>query len=337
MNAIALLNEIFIYSLEKQASDIHFLLEPEGCLIRVRIHGDLSLFKSLSNEDGAQLLSRLKVLTKINSNERELPLDGHAKHQFSGYETDLRVAWMPTNKGETMTVRLLKNVEEMASLEDLGMEEEAFQITKDIIAKREGLLVMSGATGSGKTTTLHAILKEINQATNKIITIEDPVEYIAKGVTQIQVNQRLSFAVALRAALRHDPDVLLVGEIRDEETANIAVQAALTGHLVLATLHANSVFEVPLRLQSLGVQEFKIEAALKLALSQRLLKEICVVCRGKGCQECMHGTQGRRALFSFYDYIGRRHKSFAETYKIMLNKGKILRGEFFEENVYIST
>jgi len=336
MNIVNLLNEILIYALESQVSDIHLELTADSCMIKARVNGVLQHLKTLPPEAGVQVISRIKVMSRMDINEKTLPQDGQIKYEFSCYQTDIRAAWVPTRQGESMTIRVLKKIEDVPLLQELGMSTQLLEITGKTLTEKQGLLIISGPTGSGKTTTLYSMLNQLSCMQDKIITIEDPVEYIVSGLTQIQVNERLTFAKALRAALRHDPDILLVGEIRDQQTADIAVQAALTGHLVLATIHANSAAEIEPRLQSLGVEQYKIKAALKLSIAQRLLKQKCFKCKGKGCLECSSGVSKRKALFEYCDHVQMRQQSFAETFKIMLNKGKISRGEFFEENVYIA-
>lgn len=336
MNIVNVLNELLIYALESKASDLHLELDSQLCQIKTRINGVLVVSKQIDLESGNQLMNRLKVLSKMDLNKKSIAQDGQFNYEYCGYLTDIRAAWLPTKLGESMTIRLLKKIKDVPVLTELGMQPELEDSLNAVTGQLQGMIVFSGPTGSGKTTSLYSILKSIDFQRYKVITIEDPVEYIIKGMTQIEISSSLGFPEALRAALRHDPDVLLVGEIRDRLTADTAVQAALTGHLVLATIHANSAADVKKRLLSLGVEQFKVEAALKLTVAQRLLKKRCPVCRGQGCPECNTGVLSRMALFEYLDHQKEQQQTFAETFKIMLNKGKIARGEFFEENVYLS-
>ena len=329
-------------ALKAGASDIHMETDAHGLVIKYRIDGVLSLVGNVNGLTLAeQAISRIKVLSELDISERRIPQDGRFKVMVQGREVDMRVSIMPSVFGEDAVLRILdrKALSDQArglSLEVLGFEESIMSRFRLLAGEPYGMLLVTGPTGSGKTTTLYGIISEINHGQDKIVTIEDPVEYQLPGVLQIPVNEKkgLTFARGLRSILRHDPDKIMVGEIRDAETAQIAVQSALTGHLVLTTVHANNVFDVIGRFTNMNVDPYSFVSAINGILAQRLVRVICQHCAvddhpdadlldksgvspemaagfrfrvGQGCGQC-HGTgyKGRKAvaeLLVFNDLI----------------------------------
>jgi general secretion pathway protein E len=315
------------------ASDIHMETIAAGLVIKFRIDGILSQIKTIQDTKHAeQAISRVKVLAELDITERRVPQDGRFKALDRGRSVDFRVSIMPSIYGEDAVLRVLdkqslyESTQQQLSLDTLGFEDEDIRTLRRLSHEPYGMLLVTGPTGSGKTTTLYAAITEINNGQDKIITIEDPVEYQLPGVLQIPVNEKkgLTFARGLRSILRHDPDKIMVGEIRDPETANIAVQSALTGHLVFTTVHANNVFDVIGRFMHMNVDLFSFVAALNAILAQRLVRLACPHCAeeyrpepallkesglteeqagsfrfraGRGCRECRgSGFKGRKAI-----------------------------------------
>ncbi len=315
------------------ASDIHLETVASGLVIKFRIDGLLSQAKTLTDRQQAeQALSRIKVLAELDVTERRIPQDGRFKAMDRGRAVDFRVSIMPSIHGEDAVLRVLdkqslyESTQQQLSLDSLGFEDSDVRLLRRLSHEPYGMLLVTGPTGSGKTTTLYAAISEINNGQDKIVTIEDPVEYQLPGVLQIPVNDKkgLTFALGLRSILRHDPDKIMVGEIRDPETANIAVQSALTGHLVFTTVHANNVFDVIGRFMHMNVDLYGFVSALNAILAQRLVRLICAHCAqdyqpapgllgesgialadagsyrfriGRGCRECRgSGYKGRKAI-----------------------------------------
>ena len=329
---VKLVNSTLYDALKTQVSDIHLETSPGGLSIKYRIDGVLSLVGNVAGLDMAeQVVSRLKVMSELDISERRVPQDGRFKVLVNQREIDFRVSIIPSLFGEDAVLRILdkKSLAQEArglSLDILGLDDMACTLVRRLSNEPYGMVLVTGPTGSGKTTTLYAAVTEVNRGQDKIITIEDPVEYQLPGVLQIPVNEKkgLTFARGLRAILRHDPDKIMVGEIRDPETAQIAVQAALTGHLVFTTVHANSVFDVIGRFMHMGVDPYSFVAALNGILAQRLLRLSCTHClepytpdaellalsgltaeqakgfvfqQGKGCGHCRgSGYKGRRPI-----------------------------------------
>jgi general secretion pathway protein E len=326
-SVIKLVNEILIEAIDQRASDIHF--EPfEGDFqVRYRIDGVLHIANVPGEIRRFQnaIVSRIKILSNLNIAERRLPQDGGFKIKAHGREIDLRVSVIPMAFGEGIVLRILDRSSVKLELPSLGMEGITYSTFQELISRPHGIILVTGPTGSGKTTTLYAALREIVSDELKILTIEDPIEYYLDGVNQTQTLQKigLTFARALRSFLRHDPDVILVGEIRDKETAEVAINASLTGHLVFSTLHTNDAVTSTTRLLDMGVEPFLVSSSLEGVLAQRLVRTICkhckepwepdanhrlppdfgyktgeVLARGRGCKECRNtGFTGRRALF----------------------------------------
>jgi len=328
---IRFVNQVLKDAIELRASDIH--LEPfeDELRIRYRIDGVLQEVPVPAQIKRFQpaIVSRVKILSHLNIAEKRLPQDGRIKIRIEESEVDIRVSVIPMLHGEAVVMRLLRQNSKLRGLSTLGMDRREMQCFKRVLDLPHGIVLVTGPTGSGKTSTLYTALNEINDAVRKIITIEDPVEYQLKGVNQIQVSEKsgLTFARGLRSILRHDPDVILIGEIRDQETAQIAVQASLTGHLVFSTLHTNDAPGAVTRLVDMGVEPYLVASSLESVLAQRLVRVLCKHCkqvddsptasaykaqlgipanvtiyRSVGCRECRNtGFFGRQAIFEWMD------------------------------------
>jgi general secretion pathway protein E/type IV pilus assembly protein PilB len=328
---IHFVNQVLKDAIELRASDIH--LEPfeDEFRIRYRIDGvlqDVPVPAQLKRFQPA-IVSRVKILSHLNIAEKRLPQDGRIKIRVDDAEVDIRVSVIPMLHGEAVVMRLLRQNSKLRGLSDLGMDKREVECFERVLELPHGIILVTGPTGSGKTSTLYTALNEINDSVRKIITIEDPVEYQLKGVNQIQVNEKsgLTFARGLRSILRHDPDVILIGEIRDAETAQIAVQSSLTGHLVFSTLHTNDAPGALTRLVDMGVEPYLVASSLEAVLAQRLVRVLCIHCkqpddsatahafkaklgipentmlyRSVGCRECRNtGFHGRHAIFEWMD------------------------------------
>ncbi|MGN6553201.1 MAG: GspE/PulE family protein [Verrucomicrobiota bacterium] len=328
---IRFVNQVLKDAIELRASDIH--LEPfeDEFRIRYRIDGvlqDVSVPAQLKRFQPA-IVSRVKILSHLNIAEKRLPQDGRIKIRLDDAEVDIRVSVIPMLHGEAVVMRLLRQNSKLRGLPDIGMDSRELNCFRRVLEMPHGIILVTGPTGSGKTSTLYTALNEINDSVRKIITIEDPVEYQLKGVNQIQVSEKagLTFARGLRSILRHDPDVVLIGEIRDQETAQIAVQASLTGHLVFSTLHTNDAPGALTRLVDMGVEPYLVASSLEAVLAQRLVRVLCKHCkqpddsptshalkaqlnipadatiyRAVGCRECRNtGFFGRHAIFEWMD------------------------------------
>jgi type II secretion system protein E len=328
---IRFVNQVLKDAIELRASDVH--LEPfeDELRIRYRIDGVLQEVPVPAQIKRFQpaIVARVKILSSLNIAEKRLPQDGRIKVRIEDAEVDIRVSIIPMLHGEAVVMRLLRQNSKLRGARDLGMGERELTCLKRVLELPHGIVLVTGPTGSGKTSTLYTALNEINDSERKIITIEDPVEYQLKGVNQIQVSEKsgLTFARGLRSILRHDPDVVLIGEIRDQETAQIAVQASLTGHLVFSTLHTNDAAGALTRLVDMGVEPYLVASSLEAVLAQRLVRLLCPHCkqldtspeslvyrqklgikpaakvyRAVGCRECRNtGYHGRRAIFEWMD------------------------------------
>jgi type IV pilus assembly protein PilB len=279
---VRLVNSVIFQAAEDGASDVHFEPQEDSLLVRFRIDGVLQEVQRIPKRMMAGVVTRLKVLAKLDIAERRKPQDGRISLNAAaaGRMLDVRVATLPTVEGESIVMRLLDKSRKAPTLEELGMSDEMRSALELLIRKPTGALLVTGPTGSGKSTTLYAALTEINRPEINIITVEDPVEYRLQGVNQVQINTKagLTFATALRSILRSDPDVVMVGEIRDGETAKISIEAALTGHLVLSTLHTNDAPQALTRLNEMGVEPFLTGAAVSAVLAQRLARKLCTHC-----------------------------------------------------------
>lgn len=275
----------------QSASDIHIEPREDRVCVRFRIDGFLRTVETIEKSNQSAFISRFKILARLNIAERRLPQDGRIKLAIKGRETDFRVSTTPTLYGESIVLRILDKSEMSLTFEGLGFNDEDTSAIKDLISFANGVVLVTGPTGSGKTTTLYAALKSLNSEERKLFSVEDPVEYQLSGVNQMQVHPQidLDFARALRSILRQDPDVIMVGEIRDSETAKISTQAALTGHMVLSTVHTNSAIGTLSRLIDMGVEDFLLSSTLRGILAQRLVRMVCEKC-------CTHKTPSKTLL-----------------------------------------
>ena len=284
-SVIRLVNEILLEAIETRTSDVHIESQASGLVVRYRIDGMLQLqpMPAEINRFAAAIVSRLKIMARLNIAEKRLPQDGRMKLRVSGREVDVRVSVIPMINGEGIVMRLLDKESMNFDLQSLGMELATYESFRELIANPHGILLVTGPTGSGKTTTLYSSLIEINRPDIKIITTEDPVEYQLEGINQIQVHPKigLTFAHTLRSILRHDPDVVLVGEIRDLETAENAIQASLTGHLVFSTLHTNDAAGAYTRMVDMGVEPFLVASTVEAVMAQRLVRRLCDDCKAE--------------------------------------------------------
>jgi general secretion pathway protein E/type IV pilus assembly protein PilB len=282
-SVVRLVNEIMLEAIESRASDVHIESQAHGIKVRYRIDGILhnQPIPPEINRFQAAIISRLKIMARLNIAEKRLPQDGRIKLRVSGREIDVRVSVIPMLHGEGIVMRLLDKGRMQFSLLGLGMEPDMYEQFSELIRMPHGIVLVTGPTGSGKTTTLYSSLMEIKDEETKIITTEDPVEYQLEGINQIQVHAKigLTFAASLRSILRHDPDIVLVGEIRDFETAENAIQASLTGHLVFSTLHTNDAPSAYTRLVDMGVEPFLVASTVEAVMAQRLVRSLCPKCR----------------------------------------------------------
>lgn len=279
---IKLVNNIFAKAVESYVSDIHFESYKNGMKVRFRLDGMLKRVDLIPNKLKQSVTARLKLISKMNISESRLPQDGRISMKVSGQEIDIRASSVPTAFGESFVLRLLGNDSVDLNLEAMGFHNSNLTLLKEMLKSPNGILLTTGPTGSGKTSTLYAALNYIYSEDIKIITVEDPVEYQLEGISQIQVKHSIdySFANALRSILRQDPDVIMIGEIRDAQTAQIAVQAALTGHLVLSTLHTNSAVGAIARLLDMGIEYFLLKSSIVGLMAQRLTRRLCTECKG---------------------------------------------------------
>jgi len=274
-------NAIFTRAVGMRVSDIHYESFKNGMHVRFRVDGKLQLIERISASQKASIIARLKLLSSMNIAENRLPQDGRISIKVAGKDIDIRASSIPTADGESFVLRLLGKQAVTYSLEYLDFFEDHVNLLKEIMKKPNGIFLTTGPTGSGKTTTLYSILNELNTEDTKVITVEDPVEYELDGISQIQVKSEIdfTFANALRSILRQDPDVIMIGEIRDEETARIAIQSALTGHLVLSTLHTNSALGAISRLLDIGIEMFLLNSSINAVMAQRLVRKLCPSCK----------------------------------------------------------
>ena len=322
---IRFVNSVIERAITERASDIHLEPQEGEMVVRMRIDGALRKVFTVPSNLQATVVSRLKIMGGMNISERKIPQDGRAMYSAKGKDIDLRINSMPTVHGEKVVLRLLDKSAGSVSRQSIGLEGEDLEKYEALLKNTSGVILIVGPTGSGKSTTMCAMIRQLCSEETNIMTLEDPVEYDIPGANQCQINEKtgMTFAAGLRAILRQDPDIISVGEIRDGETAQIAVRAAITGHLVLSTLHTNDAVSVIDRLEDIGVEPYLISSALRGVISQRLVRKICPHCKkaykpdaeelemlgmpedsdvlfykGEGCQECFHtGTRGRRAVF----------------------------------------
>ena len=308
--AVRLVNRIIGKAIARKASDIHFEPYEDAFRVRMRVDGVLTVAETPDPEISQAVAARLKVMARMDISERRLPQDGRIRLNMSdGRQADLRVNSLPTLWGEKLVLRILGGSSEARAISELGMSEAQSRLFESALQQSQGLILVTGPTGSGKTVSLYAGLGFLNSNERNILAVEDPVEITLPGINQVQVNSRvgLTFSRALRAFLRQDPDIIMLGEIRDQETAEIAVRAAQTGHVVLATLHTNSALETPGRLIDMGVPPYLLGSALSLVVAQRLVRELCPRCSDSqvmhdalpsaGCDHCVGGYSGRRGIY----------------------------------------
>jgi type II secretory ATPase GspE/PulE/Tfp pilus assembly ATPase PilB-like protein len=344
---VQFVNVMLLEALRSGASDVHVESTPDGLRVRQRLDGVLRETSSLGRALQSGVISRIKLLAGLDIAERRVPQDGRARVTLADRDVDLRVSTLPALHGESVVVRLLDHGVKARALSDLGMPTEIESRFERLVRRPTGLILVTGPTGSGKTTTLYAALGLINAPGVKILTVEDPVEYRLEGVTQIPVNRKagLGFPNALRSMLRHDPDIIMVGEMRDRETAEIAIQAALTGHLVLSTLHTNDAPGGVTRLVDMGIEPYLVAATVQAILAQRLVRVLCNACaepyapdrtelalaptsvagapggfrRARGCEQC--SRSGYRARTGIYELFVPSEKA----------RGRIARGATLDE------
>lgn len=321
---VDIVNAIFIDASNKGASDIHYDPWEDFMKIRIRIDGELIDYAKVPNAYKNNLVTRIKILSGMNITESRLPQDGAIKANIGGEDVDMRVSCLPTNKGEKVVIRILDYSKHVSGIESLGFTDSNLRKVEKAITAPNGIILVTGATGSGKSTTVYSILNKLNQEDINIITVEDPIEMDIEGVNQVQTNSEigLDFANVLRSILRQDPDIVMIGEIRDTETAKIAVRASITGHLVLSTLHTNDALTTIERLCDMGVERYLLSSSLSAIISQKLARKLCPKCKykrkatqyekdlikrelnydideiwdKKGCDECNNGYKGRIAI-----------------------------------------
>ena len=297
---IRMINSILKQAIHAEASDIHLEAFERKSVVRFRVDGNLRDVVDMRRDLHAALVSRIKIMASLDIAEKRMPQDGRISLRIGGKAIDVRVSTLPTSHGERVVMRLLEKNYERLDLKTLGMAEDTFTSFDQLIHRPHGIVLVTGPTGSGKTTTLYGALLRLRNKTNNIMTVEDPIEYNLDGIGQTQVNSRIdmNFARALRAILRQDPDIVMIGEIRDIETAQIAVQASLTGHLVLATLHTNDAPSAVTRLIDMGIEPFLLSSTLLGVLGQRLIRLKCQACQGAGCATCGEsGYSGRAGIY----------------------------------------
>ena len=299
-NATQAIDALLVYVNARGASDLHCDPRPDGIYVRIRVDGLLQHVGILPRTLLEEFISRLKILSGARTDIHAIPQDGRWQTSVGGMLQNIRISFVPTYYGENAVMRILAvHASGHSSLSRLGFVSEQINTIEESLRKTSGLILVTGPTGSGKTTTLHSCLSIKAKEPLSIITLEDPVEYEISGVRQVHIRHThgVTFASGLRSALRQDPDVIMVGEIRDSETANVAIHTALTGHLVLSTLHTNSALETIPRLIDMGIDHYLLAATLKLIVAQRLVREICGECNGEGCDECRQtGYHGRTII-----------------------------------------
>lgn len=326
MPIVEIANEIIIDAVNKGASDIHFDPSKDDLKLRLRIDGILSDYGIIPGKYKRNMISRIKMIAGMNIMETRLPQDGAIKSKIGDRLLDLRVSSLPTNNAEKIVIRILDYSKSLEGLENLGFSKESLEKIGKLIKVPNGIILVTGATGTGKSTTVYSILQKLNTEDVNIITVEDPIEMDIAGISQVQVNQEigLTFATVLRSILRQDPNIIMIGEIRDDETARIAVRASITGHLVLSTLHTNNSLNTIERLTDMDVERYLLGSSLAGIISQRLARQVCTECRKKrptteyeknvfravldkevnemyeankeGCPRCSHGYRGRLAI-----------------------------------------
>lgn len=321
---VDIVNQIILYAAQHRTSDIHMDPREDCLMIRMRIDGELRNHTQIPKAYERNLITRVKLISSMNITETRLPQDGAIKGNIEGRDLDMRVSVLPTNEGEKVVIRILDYSKSLSGIASLGFSEKNFNLLQKMLGVPNGIILVTGATGSGKSTTTYSMLQELNKENVNIITVEDPIEMNIEGINQVQVNSEigLTFAAVLRSILRQDPNVILIGEIRDSETAQIAVRASITGHLVLSTLHTNNSLSTIERLLDMDVERYLLSSALTGVISQKLARKLCPKCRNLratteyekevfqivlnrnieqvydavGCDECTEGYRGRIAI-----------------------------------------
>lgn len=320
---VRLVNSIVGQAIKMKASDIHIEPYENNIRIRYRIDGDLQEIMRLSNRSHMAIVTRVKIMGRMDIAERRVPQDGRIETEVEGRNIDMRISTLPTVYGEKIVIRLLDRDSFSFSKDDLGFADNALEVFNKILKQPHGIILVTGPTGSGKSTTLYTIIKDLNVEEKNIITVEDPIEYKLAGINQVQVNNKagLTFAKGLRSILRQDPDIIMVGEIRDSETAEIAIRASITGHLVLSTLHTNDTASTVVRLVDMGIKPYLVSTSVTGIISQRLIKKLCPSCKmpykaglqekrilglsedvniilynSVGCNKCIKGYRGRTSV-----------------------------------------
>jgi general secretion pathway protein E len=359
---IKFVNSMISRAAEFRSSDIHLESHDDFLKIRYRIDGVLKDIDRVVAETASAVISRIKIMADLDIGEKRLPQDGRIQIKVSGRMFDIRVSTLPTIYGENIVMRLLEKENIRYEIDTLGLIDYDKKILKRLISHNFGLILVTGPTGSGKSTTLYSVLDELNQEETKIITVEDPVEYQLEGISQIQVQEQigLSFATILRNILRQDPDIIMIGEIRDKETAEIAIRASLTGHLVLATLHTNDAVSAVTRLVDMGIQDYLVNSSLLGVVAQRLLRKNCPHCsrpteadhaiikelqvsrikdrygantfnftKGNGCEHCAAtGYLGRTGVFEILEFSDELKSALLEHKEYEYLKRVVMKKEF---------
>lgn len=321
---VDIVNQIILYAATHNASDIHLDPREDFLMIRMRMDGELRDHTIVPKEYERNLTTRIKLISNMNITETRLPQDGAIKGRIEGRDLDMRVSALPTNEGEKVVIRILDFTKSLTGMDSLGFSKKNFKLVEKMMNVPNGIILVTGATGSGKSTTTYSMLQALNKEETNIITVEDPIEMNIEGINQVQVNSDigLTFAHVLRSILRQDPNIILIGEIRDSETAQIAVRASITGHLVLSTIHTNDSLSTIERLLDMDVERYLLSSALTGIISQKLVRTLCPHCRKKrpvtpyeehffkrilnkyvpeiyepvGCEHCNHGFRGRMAV-----------------------------------------
>ena len=321
---VDIVNQIILYAANHNASDIHLDPREDSLVIRMRIDGELRDHTVIPKEYERNLITRVKLISNMNITETRLPQDGAIKGRIEGKDLDMRVSALPTNEGEKVVIRILDFTKSLTGMESLGFSPKNYKLVEKMMAVPNGIILVTGATGSGKSTTTYSMLQALNKQETNIITVEDPIEMNIEGINQVQVNSEigLTFAAVLRSILRQDPNIILIGEIRDSETAQIAVRASITGHLVLSTIHTNNSLSTIERLLDMDVERYLLSSALTGIISQKLVRTLCPYCKRKrpttpyeehfflktikqdikevyepvGCEHCNRGFKGRTAV-----------------------------------------
>jgi len=325
---IKFVNSLFYQAIKKKASDIHIEMHEVKSEVRYRIDGVLVKHMELDKNIMSLVISRIKVISNLDISEKRIPQDGRTQIKIAGKTLDIRVSILPTFYGERVVMRILMQSNELLSLDELGFPKYITNHLAQVVKNSYGMVLVTGPTGSGKSTTLHSILHQVVSEEKNIITVEDPVEYKSNDFSQIQVNNKvgLTFASGLRSILRQDPDIIMLGEIRDAETASIAVQAALTGHLLFSTLHTNRAAAAITRLIDMGVERFLISSSLLAVLAQRLVRKLCNHCKREDKSNASHKVFGLKEGDTIYKSVGCKHCNFTGY------TGRIAIGELFVIN-----